>query len=104
MGQYEEPLELDLSYARRDLVGHVTLWEYLKAGSSGAAATVGPPVTGTVAARVLVRSPDIEPRLVRLLGGLLGLPVLDEDPLMVEFHGDGPDSVECRETSGISRN
>lgn len=48
MGQYEEPLELDLSYARRDLVGHVTLWEYLKAGSSGAAATVGPPVTGTV--------------------------------------------------------
>jgi hypothetical protein len=44
MGQYEKPLELDLSYARRD----VTLWESLKAGSSGAAATVGPPVTGTV--------------------------------------------------------
>jgi hypothetical protein len=81
MGQDEEPLELDLTYARRDLVGHVTLWGYLRSGSSGAAAAlVGPPVIGTVAARVLVLSPDIEPRLVRLLGGLLGLPVLDEDP------------------------
>ena len=93
MGQYEEPLELDLTDARRDLVGHVTLWGYLRAGSSGAAAPVGPPVTGAVAALVLVLSPDIEPLLVRLLGGLLGLPVLDEDPLMVEFHGNSPDSV-----------
>ena len=61
-------------------MGHVALWGYPRAGSSGAAAPVGPPVTGTVAARVLVLSPDIEPLLARLLGGLLGLPVLDEDP------------------------
>jgi hypothetical protein len=53
--------------------------------------------------RVLVLSPDIEQLLARLLGGLLGLPVLDEDPLMLEFHGDSPDPVECRETGGISR-
>ena len=81
MGQYEEPLELDLSYARRDLVGHVTLWGYLRSGSSGAAAAlVGPPVIGTVAARVLVLSPDIEPLLVRLLAAFSGSPFSTRTP------------------------
>ena len=64
-----------------------------------------PPVAQTPSFIVLrALSPGIEQLLARLLGGLLGLPVLDEDPLMVEFHGDSPDPVECRETSGISRN
>jgi hypothetical protein len=48
MGKYEQAIELDLSQARRDLVGHVTLWGYPRAGSSDGTATVRTPVTGTV--------------------------------------------------------
>jgi hypothetical protein len=48
MGKYEEPIELDLTQTRGALAGHVTLWGYPAAGSSGAATTVRAPVTGTV--------------------------------------------------------
>jgi hypothetical protein len=48
MGKYEEPIEVDLTQARNDLVGHVTLWGYPRAGSSGAAAPVRAPLTGWV--------------------------------------------------------
>jgi hypothetical protein len=48
MGKYEEPIELDLSQARRDLVGHVTLWGYPRVGAPDGAATVRTAVTGTV--------------------------------------------------------
>ena len=48
MGKYEEPIELDLTQTRGALAGHVTLWGYPAAGSSGAATAVRAPVTGTV--------------------------------------------------------
>jgi hypothetical protein len=48
MGKYEEPIEVDLTQARRDLAGHVTLWGYPGAGSSDAASTVRASLTGTV--------------------------------------------------------
>jgi hypothetical protein len=51
MGKYEEPIEFDLTQTRGALAGHVTLWGYPAAGSSGAATTVRAPVSGTVEGR-----------------------------------------------------
>jgi hypothetical protein len=48
MGKYEEPIEFDLTQTRRELVGHVTLWGYPRAGSSAGTPAVRAPVTGTV--------------------------------------------------------
>ena len=48
IGKYEEPIELDLTQARQDLVGQVRMWGYPRADASRATAIVRAPVTGTV--------------------------------------------------------
>jgi hypothetical protein len=48
MGKYEEPVELELTETRTDVVGRVTLWGYPSPGASAAGATVRSPVTGTI--------------------------------------------------------
>jgi hypothetical protein len=47
MGKYEEPVELSLIQTHQDLVGHVVLQGYPRAGASSTA-VVRAPVTGTV--------------------------------------------------------
>ena len=51
MGKYEQPVEVRLAQTRETLAGHVTLWGYPGAGTSGVEAAVRAPVTGTVEGR-----------------------------------------------------
>jgi len=48
MGKYEEPVEIELTQVRTDVVGRVTLWGYPSPGASAAGATVRSPVSGTI--------------------------------------------------------
>ena len=47
LGKYEQPIELDLTETRGDVVGHVVIWGYPGAGSSPAVAAVRAPVIGS---------------------------------------------------------
>ena len=48
LGKYEQPIELDLTETRGDVVGHIVIWGYPGAGSSPAVAAVRAPVIGSI--------------------------------------------------------
>jgi hypothetical protein len=48
LGKYEQPIELDLTETRGDVVGHIVIWGYPGVGSSPAGAAVRAPVIGSI--------------------------------------------------------